>query len=227
MPNAPVYLIGSGQGGTFAAGVKRALSAVHGRKARVAASYAAMDGNARGLSFMISTAAKIFGVEVERFAVPGERGASSDKDARQTLDDADLVFMAGGDPVSGARLFAESGADAWLREANARGVPMIGISAGAMMLCAYWASWPEQAPVGAPFDGGELVRCTGVVSDLVIDCHAEEDGWSELSLVQAMLAAEKRSMRLRGVPSGGGLIVHPDGRLEAFGKEAFDPEANR
>ena len=101
---------------------------------------------------------------------------------------------------------------------------MLGISAGAMMLCAHWASWPEQeAPVGAPFDGGELVRCTGVVPDLVVDCHAEDDGWSELVLVRGMLQAQGLTARLRGIPSGGGLIVAPDGSLEVIGKGPFEP----
>ena len=116
-----VYLIGSGQGGTMSAGAKRALAGVQGRKPRVAASYAAMDGSGRGMSFMVGMAAKLFGVDVERFTVPGERGAGSEKDAG-TLAKADLVFIAGGDPVHGARLFTQSGADAWLREASERGV---------------------------------------------------------------------------------------------------------
>jgi cyanophycinase-like exopeptidase len=218
-----VYLIGSGQGGTLSAMGKRALAKIDGRRPRVAASYAAMHGNTRGMSFMLSTAAKVFGVEVERFHVPGEHGAGSEKEARKTLEEADVVFMAGGDPVAGARLFTSSGADAWLREAHERGASFIGISAGAIMLCAYWASWPDEPVTGAPFDGGELVPCTAVVPDLVVDCHAEEDEWSELYLVQKMLQAGHLSPRLLGLPHGGGVIVGPDGKLENVGVSPFVP----
>ncbi len=223
MARGSVYLVGSGQGGTLAAVVKRALAKVDGRRPRVAASYASMHGNSGGLSFMLKTAAKVFGVEVERFYVPGEEGARSDRPARAVLETADLVFMAGGDPVAGARLFTSSGADAWLREAHERGASFVGISAGAIMLCAYWASWPDDPPKDAPFDGGELIPCTAVVPDLVVDCHAEEDEWVELILVAGMLRARKLSPRLLGLPHGGGVIVHPDGTLENAGIPPFAP----
>jgi cyanophycinase-like exopeptidase len=221
MARGSVYLIGSSKGGTLSAIVKRALAKVDGRRPRVAASYAAMHGDSRGLSFMVTTAAKVFGVEVERFFVPGEHGASHDEDAREILEHADVVFMAGGDPVAGAHLFTSSGADAWLREAHDRGTSFIGISAGAIMLCAYWASWPDSPTHLAPFDGGSLVPCLGVVADLVVDCHAEEDDWAELRLVQGMLEEKNLKPRLLGLPHGGGVIVNPEGKLENVGLAPF------
>ena len=63
----------------------------------------------------------------------------------------------------------------------------MGLSAGAMMLGACWAEWPDAAEEGVPHDDGALVACSGVVPDLVVDCHAEEDGWAELNMVHAML----------------------------------------
>jgi cyanophycinase-like exopeptidase len=221
MPRGSVYLVGSGQGGTLSTMVKRALKRVEGKRPRVAASYAAMHGNARGLSFMLSTAAKVFGVEVERFFVPGEHGASPDKPGRAVVDAADVIFVAGGDPVAGAQLFAASGADAWLREARDRGAALLGISAGSMMLCAWWASWPDEPPKGAPFEGGTLVRCAGVVPDLVVDCHAEEDDWAELKLVREMCVAKGISPRLVGLPHGGAVIVDADEKLEPVGLPHF------
>lgn len=224
MPLGSVYLVGSGQGGTLSTMVKRALRKVEGRRPKVAASYAAMHGNASGLAFMLSTAAKVFGVEVQRFFVPGEHGAGSDKPGRAAIDAADVIFMAGGDPVAGAQLFAASGADAWLRDARARGTALLGISAGSMMLCEWWASWPDEPPKEAPFEGGTLVRCTGVAPDLVADCHAEEDDWAELRLVRGMLVADGLSPRLIGLPHGGGVIVDAEGKLEPIGKPPFTLE---
>ncbi len=137
--------------------------------------------------------------------------------------------MSGGDPVEGANRLVHAGADAWLRDANARGAACLGISAGAMMLAAWWAEWPDAPPHGAAHDGGELVRCTGVVPDLVVDCHAEEDHWGELYLVRAMLrdryarVANGESLpRFLGLPTGGGIVVEPDGTRAPLGSPPFE-----
>jgi hypothetical protein len=90
------------------------------------------------------------------------------------------------------------------------------------MLGSFWGDWPEE-PDGRPFDGGALVRMTGVVSDLVVDTHNEEDDWDELRLVHGMLQAAGEPARLRGIPTGGGLIVAPDGSLESVGDPPFAP----
>ena len=226
MARGSVYLIGSGQGGTLSTVVKRALEGAKrsGKRPRVAASYAAMHHSTSGLSFMVSTAAKVFGVDVERFFVPGEQGTAADTDGRAIVERADVIFVSGGDPVAGAELFTSSGADAWLREARERGTALGGVSAGSMMLCAFWASWPDEPDASAPFDGGALVPCTGVVPNLVIDCHAEEEGWSELKIVRQMLLAKgggSVGVRTIGVPSGGAGVVDADGRLEDVGRPSF------
>ncbi|MEO6573724.1 MAG: Type 1 glutamine amidotransferase-like domain-containing protein, partial [Polyangiaceae bacterium] len=143
--------------------------------------------------------------------------------AQAIIAEADLVFLSGGDPVLGARILCEAGADAWIREARERGAAAAGISAGAIMLGAWWASWPDDHHGDEPFDGGVVIPCLGVVDDLVIDCHAEEDDWNELELVSEMLRAKGVSARFRGVPTRGGLIVRPDNSLEIVGDEPFVP----
>jgi hypothetical protein len=202
----------------------RALAGIARRPARIAVSYAAAGGPHS--SHMTATLQAIFGsAQVTPFTVRGEARAMPERAARAIVEDADLVFLGGGDPVQGARLLAAAGADAWLRAARARGTPCMGLSAGAMMLCAWWAAWPEspdpESPEGrAPHDGGTLVACTGVVPDLVVDCHAEEDGWAELTIVHAMLAeaagaggkgAVTGPLRFLGLPSGSGVVVVSSG----------------
>jgi cyanophycinase-like exopeptidase len=141
------------------------------------------------------------------------------------VDAADIVFLGGGDPVHGARLLADAGADEWIRDAHARGTACMGMSAGAIMLCAWWATWPDDAPPNVHHDGGTLVPCAAVVPDLVIDCHAEEDHWAELILVRAMLRDRLGSgaslPRFVGLPTGSGLIVGPDRSLEPVGIAPF------
>jgi cyanophycinase-like exopeptidase len=223
-PRGSVYLAASPHKGTLKTLIERAVAAACStREARarphIAVSYAAADGPlVERMSGFLQGA---FGdAEVERFTVKGERRAMAPEKARAIVDAADVIFLGGGDPVAGARLLVEAGADEWLRAALARGTACVGISAGAIMLCSWWAHWPEDAPVDAPHDGGELVSCTRVVPDLVVDCHAEQDEWAELKLVRGMLLerlGEGKLPRFVGLPTGTGVIVGGDGSLETVG----------
>jgi cyanophycinase-like exopeptidase len=221
---APVYLAASSHPGTLQALARRAHASIGERPARVAVSHAASGGaHPRASSFLEGL---FGGAQVTRFTVAGEKHAMPPDEARAVVLGADLIFLGGGDPVLGARLLVDAGADGWLRDARARGVPCMGISAGSMMLGAWWADWPEDPLEGAHHDGGELVSCTRVVGDLVIDCHAEEDDWNELRLVRAMLRQRLEDAaplpRLIGIPTEAGLIVNPDGSLEPIGGAPFE-----
>lgn len=166
-------------------------------------------------------AGRAFGdAKVERFSVEGERDAQKPDEARAIVERADLIYLAGGDPVVGAEVLRQSGAADWLRAARERGAHLAGGSAGSILLGAFWARWPDE-PDGKPFDGGTLVECTGVLPDLVVDTHAEEDDWAELKLVAGMLDAAGRAPRLYGIPTNGALIADTDGRLEPAGDAPF------
>ncbi len=224
MSAGSVYLVSSSQPKTLDAIIARALSTIGRKPARIAASFAAAGGPHAGQ--MSAFLAKAFGgATLARFTVHGETPAMSPLTARAIVEDADLVFLGGGDPIHGAHLLANAGADQWLRDAHLGGTPCMGISAGAIMLCGWWAEWPDRAPKDALHDGGTLVPCARVVPDLVIDCHAEEDNWAELRLVRAMLhdhLGESLNMpRFLGLPTGSGLIVGPDRALETVGIPPF------
>jgi cyanophycinase-like exopeptidase len=215
-----VYLAGSGESGVLGALVARAIAGVARRPVRVAASFAAVGNSERALASMQRSLASMFGdAVVERFAVEGERGAMSAERARAIVEDADVIFVSGGDPVLGAKTLVAAGADAWLRDARARGASLVGVSAGSIMLCAFWGEWDDDDPsaVGAPID------CTRVVPDLVVDCHDEDGDWEELRLVGAMrpMRAPSESIRFRGIPSGGALIVDAHGDITSFGRPPF------
>jgi cyanophycinase-like exopeptidase len=217
-----VYLAASAHERTLHAMVSQALASVAGRAPRIAVSYAATSPLFVGrMSHFLERA--IDRAQVERFSVPGEHDPMPPAEARAIVGRADLVFLGGGDPVLGARRLVSAGADEWLRAARDRGVPCMGMSAGAIMLAAWWADWPETPPPEAPFDGGQLVRCTAVVTDLVVDCHAEEDDWSELRLVRAMLEdrlGEGATLpRFLGLPAGAGIVVSAGGAYRSVGGE--------
>jgi cyanophycinase-like exopeptidase len=223
-PPGHVYLASSSQKKTFDALVAHALARVAHKPPRVAASYAA--SGEPHVAQMSAFLTKAFGgAEVTRFTVKGEKSPMSPADARAIVEHADVVFLSGGDPAHGAHLLAASGADKWIREAHARGAACMGMSAGAIMLGAFWGEWPDDAPRDAPHDGGALVPCARVVPELVIDCHAEEDHWAELALVRGMLRDHlgpgANLPRFLGLPTGSGLIVAPDRSLETVGLAPF------
>ncbi len=102
-------------------------------------------------------------------------------------------------------MLAKTGADVWIREASARGVPTFGVSAGAILLGDYWVDWAEDDD--APIEDASLVPCTGVVAGHVFDAHDEDDDWGELRAAATLLKARGIQARLLGIPTGGALIL--------------------
>jgi cyanophycinase-like exopeptidase len=220
----PVYLAATGDA-VLTKLASRAYEELRKKKPRVAVTYAPVAGSTRGLKFMSERMPKLFPhAIVERFAVEGERGAQPVEDALAVVGRADLVFVSGGDPVLGAKILASAGASVWLREAHARGVPTMGVSAGAIALGAWWADWPDDDDGDAEeeLDRTALLPCIGVLADCVFDTHNEEDDWDELRAVAKLAAREKKRARFLGIPSGGALVFHADGAMEVVGKPPFE-----
>jgi cyanophycinase-like exopeptidase len=221
-----VYLVASGQDGLLPRIARRAYDALGKKKARVAVTYSPVAGDAGGLKFMSGRMAWLFpGATIERFAVAGEDAAMSPAAARAVIDRADLVFVSGGDPSLGAKVLESAGASEWLREANSRGVPFMGVSAGAIALGAFWADWPaEDASPSDPeaeFARTQLLGCVGAVPGHVFDTHNEEDDWDELRLVARLCSRQNEKARFVGIPTGGALIFHGDGMMESVGAKPF------
>lgn len=220
-PAGYVYLAASSD--ALAPLVLRAHERLAKKRPRLAVSYAPVAGAPAAVCSMRAFVAKSFpDADVETFVLPGEVDPMSLDEARAIVARADMIFVCGGDPVLGAKIFAENGADAWLRDSRARGVPCIGVSAGSIMFGAMWVEWPDDPPPDAPHYGAILVPCAGVVGDLLVDCHDEADDWVELRIVGEMLRATKSQLRIRGIPTGAGLIVAPDGSLEIVGAPPFE-----
>jgi cyanophycinase-like exopeptidase len=209
-----VYLVGDSHAGTLREVFQR-IQTTHGKKAlRFAVSFAALEGRhgeARARSFAKSL---LPDAEVLHFSVDGEQGAMVPSRAREIVERADVLFFGGGDPVLAARRLVASGADGWIRDARARGAVCVGISAGSIALAAYWAAWPDDDPDAPP----ELVRGVGAAPHVVVDCHAEEDDWSELRAVHDLLGADAKKYVFGGIGHASALVVHADERLEWIGK---------
>jgi cyanophycinase-like exopeptidase len=219
--NGAAYLVASGQDGLLGQIARRALDAIGKPQPRVAVSYAPVEGDRKGLTFMSGRMPGLF---------PGAVLEAIEHD-RRVVDRADLLFVSGGDPTLGAKVLSRTGAAGWVREAHARGVPVMGVSAGAILLGEWWIEWPEDPPQGeptarrahpnddedAPPEAASLVPCTGLVAGHVFDTHDEADGWEELHVAAQLLRARGLKAHLLGIPTAGALVFHPDGRMEVVG----------
>jgi hypothetical protein len=210
-----VYLVASGQDGLLPKVAARACDELHKERPRVAVTYAPASGDPDLLRFMRERMEALF---------PKAVLETIDEDAGAILR-ADLVFVCGGDPSLGARIMDESGVAAQLRAAHARGTPMMGVSAGAILLGSYWAQWPENVDESGEtqLDATSLVSCVGVVGDHVFDTHNEEDDWDELRIVRELLARRGIAGTFVGIPTGGALIFHGGGPVEGP-SEPNEPE---
>jgi peptidase E len=131
------------------------------------------------------------------------------KQARKIINAADAVYISGGDVEKGMQVLREKGAIDFLTELYKNGKLFFGLSAGSIMLAQEWVRWRD------PDDDStaELFHCLGF-APVLCDMHAEEDGWPEL---KAALMFKPEGSVGYGIVGGAGLIVYPDGRVEASG----------
>jgi peptidase E len=134
--------------------------------------------------------------------------------AKGILEAADIIFISGGDVEAGMDVLREKDMIGFLTGLYNRGKPFFGLSAGAIMLAQEWIRWRD------PDDDStaEIFPCLGI-APVICDTHAEGDDWEEL---KALLALEKYGVKGYGLPSGNGIKVFSDGRVEAL--EGIVPE---
>jgi hypothetical protein len=126
---------------------------------------------------------------------------------RSFLSGADLILLAGGDVERGWEVFVETGMREVIVGRYAEGAVLMGISAGAVQLglC---------APAGSGASQAGLVDTFKLVP-FVIDAHDEGRRWGRLRGALRLLGGAARGI---GIPTGGGMVYHPGGRVEAVGR---------
>ena len=158
----------------------------------------------------------IFEGAMEMIGVRDRRMILSDYSAadRAYLRSADLIVLAGGDVGAGLRVLRETGMDDDIDERRREGAVLVGVSAGAVQLGAM--GWLGDEPAE-----GELVGTLGIVP-FSVDAHDEANEWRRLR--QLLVRSLPGSVGI-GVPTGGGIIHHPDGTVEPVGRSAVEIRA--
>jgi hypothetical protein len=145
------------------------------------------------------------------------RGAKV-SEARGVLEDADMLFVSGGDVDAGMRVLHDRGVAPLFREL-AEAKPVVGISAGALMLAKEWVRFRRPNDEAS----AEVFACIGA-APIHVDAHSEDDDWSELRILVRLLQergddgpvgyglTKKGCLHLRA-PEGNGKVT-----LEAMGE---------
>jgi peptidase E len=128
---------------------------------------------------------------------------------RRVLEEADLVFISGGDVAEGMKVVEQRGMTPLLKSLHKAGKPFFGVSAGSIMLAKRWVRWSDPRDD----ESAELFPCLGF-APVLCDTHGESDGWTEL---QAMLRLCRTGATGFGIVSGSALAVLADGTVSALG----------
>jgi putative intracellular protease/amidase len=204
----PVWLLAGGPGSRRRGGdplLAQALS-LAGRDSPSVAYVGAPSGDNRAFFIMIAALLKKAGAgEVTLVRLAGRKPDVGR--ARDALSRADVVVVTGGDVEEGMRALEATDTVGLLGELAAAGKPFIGVSAGSIMLARAWVRWRDPDDEST----AETFPCLGI-APVVCDTHGEAEGWEELAAMVAISGEVGH-----GIPTGAGLVAHPDGSLEAAG----------
>jgi peptidase E len=208
MLRSSIHLIGGGPGTltSLRSHLRMALPpGVRGKKPLVAYVGAA-SGDDAGFQRMIGDELVRAGGRVKGVKLASPRAKVSA--ATALLEDCDAVFVSGGDVAAGMAVLEQRDVLPLFRRLGEQGKPMIGISAGSIMLARAWVRFPDDPTHGAP----AVFPCMSI-APVYVDAHAEEDRWSELRTLLELLgeAAEPRPVGY-GLTRKGGILIQPTGR---------------
>lgn len=198
-PTAPIYLLADSQllywhkdNRAFIHGVLEQIDTTRPRAAYVGAS----NGDQSDYFQIFRGAMGFVGVTDCRMI----RSAYSDDD-RDYLSHADIILLAGGDAAQGLKIMNETGMiqDIRLKYYHDHAT-LIGVSAGAVQLGITARNAEGDRDLASP--GLGLVP-------YVVDVHDEANGWNRLRKL-----VEHSQVQGLALPTGGGIVYHPDETLE-------------
>lgn len=199
----PIYLFADSQllfwsegGALFLSSIRRLASRDSPRAAYIGAS----NGDAPEFYSIFEAAMSGAGVHNCRMIL-----RSFSAEDQSFLNEADIILLAGGDVERGWNVFVETGIREVVIRRYDEGAVLMGISAGAMQLGLYGLMEREASDV-------EMLGMFGLVP-FVIDAHDEMRKWRRLRRALRHLDGAAKGI---GIPTGAGLIYHPDESVEAI-----------
>jgi peptidase E len=207
MNPSPVFLLAGGRGSDSKALFKAVFNEISGPDPVIAYVGAANHDDKGFFKFMSSEIAKAGKCRLSHVILSTKKADLDD--VRETLRQADAIFMSGGDVEAGMEILKSKDILNIFHALYLEGKVFFGASAGSIMLGHEWVRWED------PDDDStaELFPCIGIVP-VICDTHAEGDDWEEL---RAALMLKAEGSAGYGIPSGGCLKVSHEGVLEALG----------
>jgi len=200
-PIQPIYLLADSQllfwtnnQGLFLSQVKRRL----GNENPAAAYVGASNGDEREFYSIFIAAMAGIGVSDCRMIM-----SSFSREDRVFFERADIILLAGGDVERGWEVINRVGIKDSLIRCYHGGAALLGVSAGAIQLGLYGFREGDGLSTSL-FDALKLVP-------FAVDVHQEGSEWERLSTVIRVLDSSVKGM---GIPSGGGMVYHPDHSIE-------------
>jgi cyanophycinase-like exopeptidase len=180
-----LHLIGGGPGTMLS--LRRHLRSALGPLGRqpLVAYVGAASGDHPAFLAMIGAVITAAGGRVR--AVKLARKSAKTSTARALLEDCDAVFMSGGDVLAGMSVLGDRDLVPLFHALSEVGRPMIGISAGSIMLARAWVHFPDEETDVHAGDHAVVFPCLGI-APFHVDAHAEEDDWEELRTLLGLLA---------------------------------------
>jgi peptidase E len=210
---APLYLIAGGPRSVRQKGadplVQEVLERTAVHRPRVAYVGAASGDNPAFRLLITRILEKAGAGRVTLAPLCGARGGL--RKAGAVLEDADVIFISGGDVEEGMRILRAKGAEPLLHKLWKEGKPFFGVSAGSIMLARRWVRWTDPSNDAS----AELFPCLGF-APVLCDTHGEGDGWGELHALLSLCPAGATGY---GIVSGAALKIEEDGSICALGGE--------
>jgi hypothetical protein len=220
-----IHLMGGGPGTMLAlrSHLKSALAeavTANPKKKPLVAYVGAASGDHLGFQHMIGAVLAAAGARVQGVKLASPKANVSA--ARTLLEDSDAIFVSGGDVELGMSVLQDRGVLPLFHTLVLAGKPIIGISAGSIMLGRAWVRFPEEK-VGVKALGPSVFPCMGL-APVYVDAHAEDEEWGELRVLLHLVAqsGENRPVGY-GLTRKGGLTLEPSDQgtnVVAFGTDA-------
>ncbi|MCI0476149.1 MAG: Type 1 glutamine amidotransferase-like domain-containing protein [Anaerolineales bacterium] len=146
--------------------------------------------------------------------VPDDAGRLNSDDVAAKLANATGIFIGGGHTATYRRLYATEPVRAVLRERYARGIPIAGCSAGALIAPRVCAFHPGEEESGA-----RVAEGLGLLDDLLVGVHfAAENALQHL--LDAMVSARVR--RAWGIDDGACVVLENEKFTRVLGRAAYE-----